>query len=272
MAHGNTGLSIDVNFEAFEGQINNRGLQVTHEYSLPCPCIIQDVDEGAVGHANPACTHCLGLGYLFRNPVYMMGLVGNLTFSRNHVQSGWIKPGDLSLGPSIRARKISDFDRITLPVGVPVEPQVIVRGKESNFTPRPVELAQNEDLLYWESSDGEALILEDLNGKQYHPVDYRLEGRKIIWAPGAGPPIGTSYAIKYCAYPEYTAWTTPISRWDRERSMGQRVMLRKIALETDLKMRQIVPPWRERVERNLKQWDYPFLQNERGEISTDPQR
>lgn len=272
MSFGNTGLGIDLNLEAFEGQINNRGLQVTHEYAMPCPCQIQRVEDGAVGSPNVACSDCFGRGYIFRDPVLMTGLIANLSFGRNHLPFGWVQPGDLTFGPSTKARKITDFDRITLSVGTPTDPQVIVRGESSTFTLRPEGLESNEDLLYWESSEGHAIYLEDINKKVYTNADYRLDGRKIVWAPGAGPAIGTTYAIKYCAFPEYTAWVTPTERWDRKRSLGQSVMLRKIALDTDLSARRIHPPWRERVESNLKNWDDPFVRNDSGKRSNDPQR
>jgi len=158
-------------------------------------------------------------------------------------QVGWIQPGDLSFSPSRHARRINDFDRITLTTSIPVDGQVITRGVTTPHSPRPPDLKANEDLLILEAGRREAVLLEDVDGREYDVPSYVLIGRKIIWTEGAGPPLGKSYSVKYEAYPEYIAWTTPFDRWDRQRELGQRAMLRRAVVEFDPAGRQIRPPW-----------------------------
>jgi len=261
MPFNDPGLAIDMNFEGIEGLIGNRGVQVIHEMSMPCACITTSTTQGAVGSAKPGCTICNGKGYTYDDAVRMDGLLANLTFTRNFVQLGWVKPGDLSFAPSLHARVVSDFDKITLTTPVPVEPQIIVRGQESALTPRPAgQLADLEDLLLWEAGREFALRIKDEDGKVYRNTDHRCKGYKIIWTPGAGPAVGKTYTIKYMAFMEYIAWTTPVQRWDRDRSIGQRVMLRAAVVTQAVK--QIIPPWVERVDDNAPRSDNDYTDNE----------
>ena len=269
---GDLGSEVDFNFEAFDGMINNRGMEVLHEIGLPCPCMTVQTDQGAVGSAQPGCPECFGRGYIFRDPTYITALVGNMTFSRSFIEMGFIQPGDLSLSPLTNARTISDFDRITLTVGMSLDAQVIVRGQSSILTPRPPFLTAQEDLLYWESSDGDAIYLEDEDARVYTSGEYQLINRRIKWNVGAGPAVGKKYTIKYKAFPEYIAWTTPVYIWDRDRSVGQRVMLRRSVLDTNLAARQIKPPQFERAENNLQREMKPYDYQDSGRISTSPTR
>ncbi len=174
--------------------------------------------------------------------------------------------------PLMDARVVSDFDRVTLQVGMVLDPQVIVRGTASILTPRPAFLSAREDLLYWEASDGDAIYIEDEDKHVYSPGEYLLENRVIRWAPGAGPEVGRKYSLKYKAHPEYIAWTTPVYLWDRDRSLGQRVMLRRSVLDTNLAARQVRSPLFERAENNLSRAMKPFANNDSGKVSTSPLR
>jgi len=267
-------LGVDWSFSIQEGMIHNRGTPVSHEIAVTCSCVNTDPSEGPVGIADPTCSECYGKGYIFRDPVRIVGLLSNLTTDRQWSQVGWIEPGDLMFSPSVKARRITDFDRVTIGMPVPFEGQVIVRGQESSISPRPKDLLSNEDYLYWEAGRHEAIWLEDEDGITYKVGEYLLKGRRISWSGNAGPSIGKKYSIKYEIYPEYIAFVTPIDRWDRSREIGQRVMLRRSTLDSNPGNRQIRPPWEERVLNNdFKGMDDPYSQyGDGGEPKVDPQR
>lgn len=272
MAIADTGLSIDMNFESLEGLIGNRGAAVVHEISAPCPCIRTDPAKGAVGHSDPNCALCLGQGRIFRDPRRMKGLLDSLSTNKQWSQVGWIQPGDAMFSPSTKARRINDFDRITLTVSLPVDGQVITRGQASALSPRPPGLLANEDLLYYESSRKEAALIVDSNGMTWLPGKYILDGRRIRWTDGVGPRVGSNYTIKYEAHPEMIAWATPFDRWDRQRELGQQVMLRKAAMDGNIGQ-QIREPWRERLHSNpMESTDAYGHYGILGRTTTDPPR
>lgn len=238
------GLVARIDFNKLESHISNQGDYVVHYISALCPCMTQN-SVGAVGHADPSCITCYGSGYIYRDPVKIVGLLTALTTNKFWSQVAWISPGDLSFSPSARTRRIGDFDRIQLTSPVPVESQVITRGQATSYSPRPSSLESNEDYLYWESGRSAAAYLEDEDGNVYRPGDYELDGRIIRWPSGSKLLSGKKYTIKYEAYPEYICWSTPIDRWDKGRELGQRVLLRRAVLDSDPTRRQIKPPWEE---------------------------
>lgn len=240
----------DFDFELQEELIGDRGNYVIHYISILCSCLQVDPAEGVVGHADPLCTLCFGQSRLFVDPVRMIGLTSGLSNNRMWAQVGWVEPGDLSFSPSLKARRISNFDKIVLTSSMPAENQVIVRGQTSPFSPRAIDLESNEDLLYWEAGRPEAVWLQDENGIIYHAGQYRLHGRRVKWAEGAGPAVGKRYSINYEAYPEYIAWVTPMDRWDRNMELGQRVMLKKAVMTLNPERREIRPPWEEQLMEN----------------------
>jgi len=241
-------LSVDLNFEAMEGMIGNRGGDVVHEKSLKCPCVQVDTSTGAVGHSDPNCEECRGRGYTFHDPTIISGLLVGMTTDRFWSQVGWVQPGDVTLSPSLHARRIGDFDKVTLTVPAPVDSQVITRGTESVVSPRPSELQDNEDMLYWEAGRRQADLMIDEDGNEYRLGEYTLRGRRVVWAPGAGPAKGKKYSIRYEAYVEFIAWATPMDRWDRSREIGQRVMLRRALVDLNPTRLPIRAPWEERVD------------------------
>lgn len=251
-------LGIDLNFEAVEGLIGDRGDPVIHEISVPCTCLTLGDDQGATGHANPNCPECRGRGYMYRDPVQIVGLLTGFGSSQSWVIAGWVQPGDISFTPSTYAREISNFDRVTLCHPYPVEGQVIVRGQHAAFSPRPSDLNADEDLLYWESGDEEAMWLEDEDKVRYYPGQYELDGRRIKWIGGFGPPVGKKYAIRYRAFVEFLCWTGPTQIWDNKRDVGQRVMLRRAVVESNPGNNQIKPPWIERVEGEFRGYEEPY--------------
>lgn len=258
MPFRNVALGIDFDFELIDGLVGDRGDSVIHEISLVCPCKQTDAGDGALGHADPSCESCRGRGYQYRDPVIITGLLTGFQNRQDWVIAGWVQPGDLSFSPPTYAREMSNFDRVTLCNPYPVEGQVILRGRDAAFSPRPPDLQADEDLLYWEAGDIEAMWLEDKNGNRYFPGQYQLDGRRIKWIGGFGPAVGSAYTIRYRAYIEMLVWTGPTPVWDNRRDVGQRVMLRRAVVESNPGRHEIRPPWVERVEGDFRGYEEPY--------------
>jgi len=251
-------LGIDWDFEALEGLIGDRGDPVIHEISMKCTCLQTDPEEGAVGQSDPNCAKCRGRGYQYEDPVQVIGLLTSMSSNQLWAMTGWVQPGDISLSPSIHAREISNFDRVTLCHPYPVDGQILVRGIETAFSPRSTDLEDNEDLLYWEAGDEEAQWIIDEDGKRYFPGEYILHGRRIRWIGGFGPAKGKKISIKYRAFVEFISWTGPFQAYDNRRDIGQRVMLRRAVVESNPGNSTVRPPWIERVEGEFRGYEDPY--------------
>lgn len=248
------GLSIDMNFEAMEGLIGNRGVSVLHEIGLQCTCYAQNAEEGFPGHSSSTCNICYGLGTFWRDPVSMFGIIEPLTVQKQVNPTSVVQTGTNTFSPSTYVREISDFDRITLLQPFPLGMQVITRGVSGSSCPRPSELAESEDFLFHEAGSAQAIWVEDSAGNVYRYPDYCLSGRRICWS--AALPIGTKYTIKYSMLLEYIVWATPELIFDRERKIGQRVQLEKIVAQHYTRNAPIRPPWQERLDDNaFEQFD-----------------
>lgn len=261
------GLGIDLNFESLEGIIQNRGMQVLHEIGIPCPCRTVDTRQGFVGSSEQDCPSCLGRGFVWRDPVLLQALITNLTFTRELATAGWTVPGDLTLTPSQQEREIGDFDRVTILVPIGVDPQIIVRGQKSALTPRPKGLESNEDFLFWQAGEKAAIWVEDEDAVPYKYPQYELEGRKIIWTEESGPAVGKRFVVKYRAHQEYIVYQRPLARYDRGRSLGQRVLLRRIGIPGEGERRQITAPWQERMQNNITRNPYQSNLHSQGALT-----
>ena len=220
-----TGLGVNwsENFRMQDGLISNRGQVVIHEIGLTCTCRPGGIGEAVVGGSGKlACSKCEN-GILYREPLQIMGLISSISSNRQLVETGFINPGDcvISISPNIKTAP-SDFDKITFtwPENVG-DGQVIVRGEASE---PPYNLAANADLLHYQGAEG--VYCEDEDGRTYEwNSDFYFEGRKIIWLNP--PEIRKRYTIKYKAYLEWIVYDSPMSRRDRDKDLGFRVVLRK---------------------------------------------
>lgn len=170
------------------------------------------------------------IGIRYRDAQAIRGMITSLESGRNKrlLEMGYAVPGDCVFSPSLKVGPIGDFDRITMTNPVPIgSGQTIVRGAASLADNQRLDhdVASNEDRLWYFPSC--TIWCEDANGVLYSEgSDFVFEGKRIQWV-GESPSIGTSYTLKYQAYLEWIAYSTPFSRFDRSRSLGQRVMLRK---------------------------------------------
>ena len=253
-------LGVDFNTEAIEGLIGDRGDLVVHEEAVTCTCKYVNPEKGAVGHANPACPDCRGRGIMYRSPRQIMGMISGLTLNPLWSNAGWVRPGDMLFTPSNHARWVGNFDRVTLTVPYPIGPgQLIVRGKEAVYSPRPPSLESSQDYLFWESGRTVATWLEDEDKKIYSPGSYLLKGRRITWTDGAGPRVGKMYTIKYDALLEFLCWNGPTIVYDRGRDIAQEVVIRRAAVESNPGKHEILSPWDKRLElEGVRGYDDPY--------------
>jgi hypothetical protein len=230
-------LGVDWNFSLLNELIEVRGENVIIETSVACTCRNGDLYAALIlKDGKPAnqrildCPACQGDGFIYRNGRNIRGLVTSLDPGRNRhlFEMGYAVPGDVVFSPSLIAGIVTDFDKVTFCFTSPInEGQVIMRGAHTleNNAEYVTDLATNEDRLWYRP--GCTIWCEDSDGVVYaQSSDFTFEGRKIIWG-GNAPDIGTLYTVKYTAYLEWVAYSTPFQRMDNNRSLGQKVLLRK---------------------------------------------
>jgi len=152
------------------------------------------------------------------------------------LESGWAQPGDCVLSVKL-GYQISAGDLITFLHAQPIpDGQVVIRGagNASGNSARETGLELNEDRLWYHATN--SIWCEDEEGNSYKSgSDFILDGSKVIKWQGATPRVGRKYTIKYNGHLEWVAFTPPNIRVDRNRDLGQRVILKKrhVALVND---------------------------------------
>lgn len=226
----------DWSFSSLDQFVTNRGEQVIHEIAIACPCRVEDGYAGNIEvNGRPAkdrlseCTLCQGDGFRYRDSQIITGLVTSVQAGTRELREfGYAVPGDAVFSPALSSRPISDFDRITFQFPVPLsEGQTIIRNAhnlERNGMLQNVPSSDSDRLWYLPSC---AIWCEDIDGVVYtEHADFTLGEKKITWV-GNKPADGVVYTLKYQAYLEWIAYNTPLPRIDRNRSLAQRVTLRK---------------------------------------------
>lgn len=229
--------NIDWDFDKLEELIEARGDLVIVETGVACTCQKTDHLAGLSMDAfQPTtmediyCNICQGDGFIFRNARTVKGLVTSIQAGPNRklIELGYAVAGDAVFSPSLRVGPLSDFDRVTFlyPDFVGAG-QVIKRNAAglSDLGNWRLDLNPNEDRLYYQAAC--ALWCEDENNVVYQQeADFKLEDKVIKWV-GNTPADGVFYTLKYNAYLEWIVYNTPHLRIDRNRSLAQRVLIRK---------------------------------------------
>lgn len=231
---------VEFDFGLLDSLIQDRGECVIHEKGISCPgCRNEDPYASMIEHegkpittmnGNVGCQQCFGLGYIYRDARNILGMFTSIQTGANRslLDAGWALPGDAVFSPSLRECPLSDFDRITLPVAVPVgSGHVIWRGAGTKGTNKlnNTGLAHNEDRLFYRAEC--PIWCEDQFGHTYNEgTDYVLDGKIIRWV-GNRPRPNTTYVFKYRAFVEWMVFATPMTRVDRARSLAQKVLVRK---------------------------------------------
>lgn len=229
---------IDWDFDLLQSLFNDRADEVLHELAIACSCSREDayasqieVDGRLARVRALGCPHCQGDGFIYRSPQVVKGLITGINPSNRALEDyGYNSSGDMQFSPDFHSRIISDFDRVTLLSASPLnEGQVLIRGaahlgQNKLQKDTRTDLAENEDRLWYLAT--QAIWCEDINGVIYNQdADYTFDEKRIVWTNG--PDVGTPYTVKYCGFLEYVAYQGPMQRFDRARSLLQKVSLRK---------------------------------------------
>ena len=230
-------MSLDWDFDGLESLIEDRGDEVIHETGVSCTCRVDNSYGSVTEHqGRPAsarkihCPHCNGTGWIYRNSQVIRGLVTSVDTGRNRklVEMGYAVPGDCTFSPSLTGPVISDFDRITFLYPIPTsDGQTIVRNAAHLGDNQVVstKLSNTQDKLWYNAES--SFWCEDEDGVVYtEGTDFSLDGKRINWFANR-PADGKTYTIKYNAFLEWIVYSSPATRFDQDRSLGQRVMLRK---------------------------------------------
>lgn len=225
-----------------EGLMGDRGVRLIHQMALACPkCRTADsaanmLDGGKFQRRLPVCPNCGGDGWLYRDPMIIVGLATSMRQQQNPADVGVFDVGDMtvSLLPSafgsLAPRRVSANDLLTQTWDTPLnDGQTIVRGAAhmSDNVRFAKWVDPNEDRLWYEPVHG--LWCEDENMVRYRDnADFTLGPGKLIKWIGNKPAVGTKYVLKYTAYLEWLVWAPPQERTDRnETDLGQLLMIRK---------------------------------------------
>lgn len=227
----------DWSFTDLESLIESRGDDVIHERAVACPCRAEDtfgsmieIDGRQARRRSMGCEQCDGNGWLWRDARVIHGLVTSVNpGNRTLIDAGRSEPGDCVFSPSLNEAIISDFDKITFLYAVPLDDgQQIIRNAANMQDNKRLNLgiAENEDKLWYFPAT--AIWCEDENGVVYtQNADFIFNQKKITWI-GNKPANGVLYTIKYTAYIEWVCYTSPMTRIDNARNLGQRVGLKRV--------------------------------------------
>ncbi len=232
--------SVDWDFKSLEELVEDRGDNVTHELGISCPtCRAEDAyGSTLISEGKPlqglggsiSCPSCYGIGWVYRNPRCIRGLVVGVNTGPNRslVDAGWAVPGDAVFSPSLTLDPLGDFDRITIHHPVPVgSGQTIVRNAANMGVNHMLStgLTPEQDRLWYIPAC--ITYCMDQEGTTYEQgTDFSVDGKLITWV-GNKPADGMIYTVKYLAYLEWIVFTSPFTRFDNARSLGQKVLLRK---------------------------------------------
>jgi hypothetical protein len=198
--------------EAVDSFVSEEGEEVRHLIGLRCFC------HGADGQPDPNCLDHENGGWLYTNETTITGLVTDISQSRELMDTGLFLPGDCVFSP-LTENTVSEGDKIIFTWPLPYgQGDALVRLSEIN------------DTLYYEGVKG--LVCLDENKVFYKDsIDYKLDGKKIIWQwdgkTGKTPGYGIRYTIKYTAYIEWLVFVPPVERISHGQDIGSKVMLRK---------------------------------------------
>jgi hypothetical protein len=226
-------LGATFDFDNQNDFIDAHGEDVIHEIALLCPCV--GVDDfsllNVVGHPEMSCDKCEGLGYFFRKPKRIHGLVTSVTQAyQTSDYSVKMYPGDCSFSPKICERPISQYDKVTFTRPQPLsEGQLITRGAGTLGYNSGYDygLAENEDRLWYEATSAIHVEAIDSDKEFLEGSDFVLEGKVIRWLNEAIL-LRTRYVIKYNAKLEWISLDPPFERREAGGELGQRVSLRKV--------------------------------------------
>ena len=213
--------------QTFVADVEGHGQHLLYTRGLKCPCSVTSSDAN---RARIDCLNCFGIGFLYdasSAATSIEGIVSQVHINKQLIDSGIAMPGDmlLTLAPYCPVfMKDYDMIRLTIGSGEPYEGDVISRGTRGAIAGNA-----NNDLLAYEAVTVErcfainpqtqALIDYTLN------TDFTISGRVITWITPLV--LGTLYSIRYTCIYDWIAFVSPVERFERNVSLGQKALLRR---------------------------------------------
>lgn len=192
----------------------DRGEYVTHFPMQPCSC----TGTSDKGQPRPTCRVCAGTGRVYSTGRQLKGLVASInTQDKALLQAGLAMPGDMTFSPDVAPTiPLHDYDMVQLSYSFPYEGDIIVRGTDTlRYSPAQITSVQQHN-----PHTGQVII--------YSAAEYHIDGMRLVWQSGHGPPSGTAYSVRYEAIIDWIVYPgVTLPRIDRGTGLGQRVLLRK---------------------------------------------
>lgn len=98
---------VEFNRNEFESAVWSKGYEVIREKAISCPC-------GNLGHPDPTCRYCNGVGLLFLDPVLDRVLMTSINSESKYKEWSMDKTGTVSMTLRDNTVPLSFYDRITV--------------------------------------------------------------------------------------------------------------------------------------------------------------
>lgn len=207
--------------------IREKGDYVEWSAARKCSCS----DEMDANRANPLCKICSGTGTWYEAPVWIEGLVANISNSKMLMEAGIALPGDLVFSARmLDDARLADRDLIKLSDwegGEAYEGELVRRSSVLDV-----------DRLIYNAVELQAVTQSDpdlgtvasfVEGTHF---THATNSDTLDWTLGitnvlVTPAIGSVYSVRYRPHFSYIVFVPPAERRERGTNLGQRVVLKK---------------------------------------------
>lgn len=101
----------------FDAVIWNKGYDIILEQAIACPC------RGKSGSAKPTCKNCLGVGFVFVNPIQTRAIITSI--NKDTKFKAWSPELTGTISVTVRdSERLSFFDKITFPTRTSIMSEV----------------------------------------------------------------------------------------------------------------------------------------------------
>lgn len=208
------------NLPAHHNFVQRKGERILWSRANLCPC--GNTPDG--NRSRVTCMHCGGLGLRYEDPIEIVGIVTGVTREKTLLEAGVVDVGDLLLGLSPFEHSIlSDWDMIELQwqQGQPFQGELIKRGLSG---PSDILDYPPKHIFSCESIEPNTQVLTTYT----EGINFSVSGVTLTWVDGQPQPApGQVYNIKYTAIFQWVCFVSPFDRFEQDRSLGQKCLLRK---------------------------------------------
>jgi hypothetical protein len=211
-------MSVEFDLDLQNDFVQGHGESILWSRANLCPCSV----EHDANRPNPNCRACLGKGFVYDDPVSIIGIVTALSFEKQIQAVGEAVAGTLMLGLGpFETHRLGDNDVVTVTwdEGQPYEGELVVRGQ-----------SDTDQLKFPAGTVHEAFTVDVSTGTRtffFLGADFTVSGNIVTWT-GNKPLTGQTWSIRYDVKSyEYVAWVSPMQRLDHGIPLGRRAMLRR---------------------------------------------